>query len=207
MNTISKTAIVSLLALVSTNAMAGESVELTVAGKVVPTACTPTLSATSLDWGQISLTAGAAELPTKSVNVSVTCNSKAAVAIEIADNKSGTLPSGFDATQGWRGLGKHDEKSLGGYRIEINGNTGTVDGVSATAVTSSDETTWSALASAVVADDLISFDSTVDGDTSPSPFKTLSFTADVSGRLAPKSELPSDEFTLDGSSTFTIKYL
>lgn len=208
MKPLSKTAIIGVMALTSFGAIAQEGVELIAMGTAVPMACTPSLSSTHLDWGQVPLDSETVVLPTKSFQVSVSCAINAAVGFGVWDNKEDTLPSGFSADDGWRGLGKASDKSLGAYQIKVRDNKGTVDGGTADAVRQQ-SSIWLRLTSAVPNDRLISFSTDPSGGLAPTPtpLKALDFTVDVSGRLIHRDELPTDEFSLSGSSTFELWYL
>lgn len=209
MKHLSKTALFGLIAFASSGAIAQESADLTVTAQAVPRACTPTLSSAKLDWGQISIRHEdeIVDLPMKSIDVSVSCASKTLVSLHVDDNKLDSLPAWFDPYLGWRGLGKVDGNPVSGaYQIKVKENVGTVDGGSANAVVSDNGTVWKALNSPVHFNQHLAFDADSDGSIKPSPLKTLSFTAEVSGRLNPRT-LPPGEISLEGSSTFTVVYL
>ncbi|WP_368566221.1 DUF1120 domain-containing protein [Pseudoxanthomonas sp. UTMC 1351] len=209
MNQLSKTALIALIAFASSTATAQESVELTVTGRALPPgACTPTLSSPNLDWGQIPINHEdeTTELPMKAIDVGVNCASPISVALYIVDNKHNTLPGSFKPQDGWRGLGLIDGQPISGaYQIKVKDNAGLVDGNSTAAVTRGfTSPAWLTLTSAISPDRFLSFGAT--GYTAPSPLKSLSFTAEVTGILNPRS-LPSGDISLSGSSTFVVYYL
>lgn len=210
----SKIALATLLALASTGAIAQESTDLAVTGKVVPAACTPSLSSANLDWGDISLDSDQVVLPKKTLTVSVACQAQTRFALQIVDNKSDSAPIGFP-NGGWRGLGLVDNEPVGGYRMWISDyNDLPADGGAQrvhTLLSRDGGTDWSILAGygalyQIRNEDFLSFSLPV-VPVAPTAIQNISFEIHASGLLRPRSDLPSDGFSISGSSTFTLHYL
>ncbi|WP_368566219.1 DUF1120 domain-containing protein [Pseudoxanthomonas sp. UTMC 1351] len=209
MNHLSKIALVGLTTLVSSGAIAQETTDLTVTGKAVPRACTPSLSAAKLDWGDVPLQV---ELPTslqsKTLTVGVSCHAPTRFALQIADNKADSAPS----TQGSRGFAPVDDIAIGGYsmRIPLHRDLPVDGGSVNTSLSRDDGESWKYLSFyggsnySIRSEDLIGFTS---GEAPPTAIKDLSFEIHVTGEIRPRNELPLEEFEIAGSSTFIIQYL
>ena len=88
-------AVSSLLLWAALPATAASTVDLSVTGRITPTACTPLLSSGGLiDYGKISqqdlnLERGT-RLPIKQLQVSIGCNAPSRFALRMRDNRDGT---------------------------------------------------------------------------------------------------------------------
>lgn len=84
-----------LLALSAAPAQAASSIDLSVLGRIIPTACTPLLSAGGvIDYGKIShqdlnLEQGT-RLPVKTLQISIDCNAPSRYALRMRDNRDGS---------------------------------------------------------------------------------------------------------------------
>lgn len=212
MKHLSKHLLTAALALSSAAAFAqNESIDLGITGKVVPAACTPNLSSTSLDWGDVPFGSERAKpLPQKSLTVSVACQTPTRFALQIVDNHPDSIPS--DALAGSRGLGLSDGTPVGTYRLRLSNYVDLpADGKRVYAVLSRDKgENWKTYAFygsnyQIRTDDYLGF---AEGHPSiPAAIQNMSFEIHASGALLPGSELPAEQFNFAGSSTFTLRYL
>ncbi|EMI5491517.1 DUF1120 domain-containing protein [Providencia stuartii] len=161
-----KLLLVSLLASATLPAMAADSVDISVIGTISPTSCVPTASGGGVvDYGNInpnSLNAtGPTVLPAKTVNLSISCDGEAYVALRANSNRTNTVTdtngaeniSGsakvnqavIDAGLGKNqpnglgnvtephaaGLGLANGQKIGGYMLNLPVTSITLDGVDA----------------------------------------------------------------------------
>jgi type 1 fimbria pilin len=139
---ISAIALCTAMSFAAFNAAAATSVVMGVKGTITPGSCTPTLSATDVDFGTInasSLTAVAPalnQLGSKNITLSIACTGATAVGIAANDNRiSSVLPldatsyiAGASANQSSYnvsnnaqayGLGLAGDKKIGAYSISM----------------------------------------------------------------------------------------
>lgn len=219
MNHLSKIALATLVALSAAGAAAQESVDLSVTGTVVPSSCVPTLSSSSIDWGTISIS-GESDivLPAKDFKMQIDCSFPTRFALEISDNKSGTLPNVFPFTSanfGYRSFDLADgDVPVGGYTLKVRGDrVGSDNDVELRVLGSQDDgATWtarSAIGSGVplLANGLTGFGDLVSGSYTPVAVTQVAFEGHVEGLIRPQDLPQTDDFKISGSSTFTIKYL
>ncbi|WP_034294486.1 DUF1120 domain-containing protein [Herbaspirillum sp. RV1423] len=197
-------------------AHAAPSVELRVTGVIRPAACTPTLgNGGTADYGTISaksLVAGQYKvLETKQVNLSVTCDAPAKIAIVAVDNCASSRVAGItdslktDAAYNF-GLGSVANKNIGGYVVSFSSGA-TADGKAAGNISSKDKgISWNGNTSYVDHEGGY-FSFSQDGAT-PIAMKTLSTVIHVQAVLNRPENLPlTQEVQLDGSTTIEIRYL
>lgn len=195
-------------------AVAADAVDLVVSGNVVPVACTPTLSATTIDWGtryfkDLSATAHS-DLGYQFADFTINCSADAKVAIELIDNRAGT-ESALDPVNMGLGLAP-DGSPVGYHRIDVWDTfvTGSAVSEAGNIVESKDGgSSWQdlvdpspwlgpvtiyALAESAVAE--------------PGAFSTHYWQLGFKAYIAPTSQLPADSaIEIDGSVTIELVYL
>ncbi|PKH27593.1 DUF1120 domain-containing protein [Pseudomonas fluorescens] len=195
----------SVLLLNSATTFAASSVDLTVKGLIVPSACTPSLSGGGvIDHGKISAKDlhpdRATAIGLHTLSMSVNCDAPIQFALHPIDNRAASgLTTDF-------GLGFINEtQKLGHFSLTWRGMV--ADGVTAQPIASTDQgKTWYAekfwepsmyMAAASMSD-----------DTQPLPIKDLSVDLEVLTIINPADGLDlSNEVTIDGSATLEVKYL
>lgn len=196
----------SVLLLNSATAFAASSVDLTVKGLIVPSACTPSLSGGGvIDHGKISAKDLNPDNPTVIGNhtlvMAVNCDAAIQFAVHSIDNRAS---SGITSNYG---LGfVNDTQKLGGYSLTL-ANPIAEDGVVVQPIASNDqgntwfkETFWDpGLYMSVAA---------MDDDSQPLAVKDLTVDLQVQTFIMGTAGLDlSNEVTIDGSATLEVKYL
>lgn len=195
----------SVLLLGSATAFAASSVDLTVKGLIVPSACTPSLSAGGvIDHGKVSAKDlnpdrhTAIGLHTLSMNVN--CDAPIQFALHPIDNRAASgIATDF-------GLGFINEtQKLGHFSLTWRGVV--ADGVTAQPIVSIDQgNTW--YADRFWVPSMYMAAASMDDDTQPLSVKDLSVDLEVLTIINPTDGLDlSNEVTIDGSATLEVKYL
>ncbi|QJI30867.1 DUF1120 domain-containing protein [Pseudomonas sp. ADAK18] len=195
-----------LMLLGSANTFAASTVDLTVKGLIVPSACNPDLSSGGvIDHGKISAKDLQTDKPTligtHVMTLVMVCDSAISVALHSIDNRSGSslLPTGYGL-----GLINGDQK-LGWFTLMLRNPV--ADNVQVQPIASLDggntwygESTWDA--------GLFMSMASMSDDTQPVPMKELAVELVVNTSIAATDSLDlSNEVTLDGSATLEVKYL
>lgn len=206
MNTRLTTLAASVLLLHSATTFAASTVDLTVKGLIVPSACTPSLSAGGvIDHGKISAKDLNPDTPTVIGNhtlvLAVNCDAAIQFALHSIDNRASSSVSST------YGLGFVNEtQKLGGYNLTL-ANPLAEDGVVVQPIASSDQgNTWfkekfwdPGLYMSVAA---------TDDDSQPLAVKDLVVDLQVQTFIMGTAGMDlSNEVTLDGSATLEVKYL
>lgn len=206
MNTRLTTLAASVLLLHSATTFAASTVDLTVKGLIVPSACTPSLSAGGvIDHGKISAKDLNPDNPTVIGNhtlvLAVNCDATIQFALHSIDNRASSSVSST------YGLGFVNEtQKLGGYNLTL-ANPLAEDGVVVQPIASSDQgNTWfkekfwdPGLYMSVAA---------MDDDSQPLAVKDLVVDLQVQTFIMGTAGMDlSNEVTLDGSATLEVKYL
>ena len=234
MKAVQKTLLASLLAmtagqsLVSTPALAADSIDVRVIGTIVPAACKPALTGGAvIDYGLIPASDILADdytvLETKNLDFSIACEAPAKVALTVTDARAGTaaIPVGKSLLQ-WpvpsnaalMGLGQADGKNIGAYAMQIAAGSVKLDGGS----TSPDDintddrgATWTKGSQTYgtwlsTTQRLYSWAKT--GELTPVAFTTLTGTLNVQASINKGSELDlTKAINLDGQSSIELVYL
>ncbi len=195
-----------LLLVGSASTFAASTVDLTVKGLIVPSACTPELSRGGvIDHGKISAKDLQTDRPTligtHIMTLVMVCDSAIAVALHSVDNRPGSspVPAGYGL-----GLINTDQK-LGWFTLLLRN--AVADNAQVQPITSLDggntwygESNWDPglyMSMAALSD-----------DTQPVPMKELVVELVVDTSIAATDSLDlSNEVTLDGSATLEVKYL
>lgn len=194
------------LFLASPAAFAASTVDLTVKGLIVPSACTPSLSSGGvIDHGKISAKDLRPDNPTligtHTMTMAVICDAPIQFALHSVDNRAGSSISSSDY-----GLGLiNGNQKLGWYQLTLSNPI--ADGVPAQPIASADggntwyrEKFWEAGMYMSVA--------AMDDDTQPLPAKEVVMDVQVQTIIARTDSLDlSNEVTIDGSATLEVKYL
>jgi len=195
----------SVLLLNSANTFAASSVDLTVKGLIVPSACTPSLSGGGvIDHGKISAKDLNSDRITiignNSLSMAVNCDAPILFALHSIDNRAG---SGLATDYGLGFI--NDTQKLGRYTITLR-NPVTGDGTVVQTIGSYDLETWyqerfwdPGMYMSVAA---------MDDDTQPVPVQDLSVDLEVQTIINRADGLDlSNEVNIDGSATLEVKYL
>lgn len=205
MNTRLTTLAVSALLLSSANAFAASSVDLTVKGLIVPSACTPSLSGGGMiDHGKVSAKdlnpdRGTA-IGVHTLSMTVDCDAPIQFALHPIDNRAA---SGLTTDFGLSFI--NETQKLGHFSLTWRGMV--ADGVTVQPIASMDQgKTWYSekfwepsmyMAAASMSD-----------DTQPLPIQNLSVDLEVLTIINAAASLDlSNEVTIDGSATVEVKYL
>lgn len=229
MNQLNKT-LLALVVLVSAGqAMAADSVDIKVIGTITPASCTPTLSGGgTVDYGTIKASTLSATdftvLDEKSLDLSITCDAPAKVAIKAINGRPDTAAGvteggggfavspvalGTKGTAHVAGLGLDGTTKVGGYNVALADSGNTLDGTAAANLISDDNgSTWSS-GSDVMNDSAVRFISWGDeGSTAVKAFTTMNGKVLVQGYINKSSDLDlTKPVQLDGMTTLELVYL
>jgi len=195
-----------LMLLGSATSYAASTVDLTVKGLIVPSACTPVLSSGGvIDHGKISAKDlninNPTHIGTQTLTMVVSCDSAISFALHSVDNRAGS-----SITPSYYGLGLiNGNQKLGWFGLTLDNPV--ADSVAVQSIASFNgrdnwyrEKFWDPglyMSVASMAD-----------DTQPVPVKDLSLDVMVETYIARTDGLDlSNEVTLDGSATLEVKYL
>lgn len=183
------------------------SVDLSVTGKITPSACTPVIAQGGVvDYGKISVRDLDADretaLPAKIAQLSVTCDATTMVGLEAKDNRLGSS-TGLNTTDFGLGLINGNEK-LGSMEVSLRNQL--ADGVSVYNIESRDGgVTW-VYGRYFATDNVISV--ALGSGQAPVAFQTLDANLYIDSKIAPTKDLTlTNEVTIDGSVTLTVRYL
>jgi len=196
----------SLMLLTCASTYAASTVDLTVKGLIVPSACTPNLTSGGvIDHGKISAKDlrpdNATHIGTHVMTMAVTCDAPIQFALHSIDNRAGSSISTSDY-----GLGLiNGTQKLGWFQLTLRN--AVADGTPMQTIASGDggntwysEKLWDAGLYMSVA--------TMDDATQPASVKELVTELVVDTSIARTDGLDlSNEVTLDGSATLEVKYL
>jgi hypothetical protein len=208
----------SVLAAAMPSAFAASSVDLTVSGTIVPSACTPTLSAPNVNFGKISAADLLQEGPTAFLGgrlqstLNVNCDAPTLYVLRGIDNRKATVGNDWYLTPYGLGMTAKGEK-LGAHYLEIFPVRSTIDGKPAfVTVGNAAGTTWTASAPAEKGlrnyGELLGFTDTAGVTSGPIPIKDGTYGLQHYLVFAPASGLTlTDEVALDGSAVIEVVYL
>lgn len=231
--TLLATTLATITLISASSAFAADSVDLKVGGSIAPASCTPTLdNGGTLDYGVIktdTLKAGAyTALPDRGIDLTITCDSKAKIALRGISERKGSL-AGFAEnssgvgtvypstklpemdTSSVTGLGFDSGKKIGGYAAKIAPDA-TIDGQAAVVISQSKTyPSWSLKNSDT---EIISaFPGTrvswaAKGETNPISFKTMVARLVIRAYINEPSSLDlTKPIKLDGLATLELMYL
>lgn len=197
-------------------ALAASTVDLSVRGKITPTACTPLLSSGGLiDYGKISqqdlnLDRGT-RLPVKQLQVSIDCNAPSRFALRMRDNRDGTATVNSEI---YYGLGLDNSGNrLGLYSMTFDPRHTLVDST-ATVYGTESTTGGTAWRTAnlnpidIGANSYLGFTDTQGSVAGPSAIQELISTVKVEAVINARQNLDlSSDTLLDGSATLEVLYL
>ncbi|SEM32333.1 Protein of unknown function [Pseudomonas sp. ok272] len=206
MNTLYPALATALFLTCAPSAFAASTVDLTVTGKITPSACTPSLSGGGVvDHGKISAKDlrpnNSTSLPKVILQFRVNCEAHTQFAIKPTDNRAGSSTQSSDF-----GLGLvNGNKKLGRFYLDplnMIADTTPVQPI----VSNDGGSTWHA-GSYWELEGIWGVAATDDGTTLLA-VKDLSLDFQVSTQIARADQFDfTDEVTLDGSATLDIKYL
>lgn len=195
-----------MLLLGCASAFAASTVDLTVKGLIVPSACIPDLTSGGvIDHGKISakdlLPASPTLIGTHVMTLVVICDAAIAFALNSIDNRAGSSVSASDY-----GLGLiNGEQKLGWFSLMLRN--AVADGAQVQPIASQDSgNTW--YGESAWDSGLYMSMATMSDDTQPVAMKELVVELVVNTSIAATDSLDlSNEVTLDGSATLEVKYL
>jgi len=194
------------------------SVDLTVTGTVIPTACIPAFaSGTNVDLGRIYSAAldpiAQNDLPPRDITLKVACDAPAAVEIAVTDNRGATKVPGL-AFNGrlnddlYYGLGSTQGIGIGGFGL-LTGQPNTDGNAQTLLARSPADPAWRVPVTGLVANAPISYSWGPSAVAGPAAARLHTFPMKVAAVIRATSELPptTSDFPLDGSVTFDLFYL
>ena len=197
-------------------ALAASTVDLSVKGRITPTACTPLLSSGGLiDYGKISQQDlnldRSTRLPIKQLQVSIDCNAPSRFALRMRDNRDGTATVNSEI---YYGLGLDNSGNrLGLYSMTFDPRHTLVDST-ATVYGTESTTGGTAWRTAnlnpidIGANSYLGFTDTQGSVTGPSAIQELISTVKVEAVINARQNLDlSSDTLLDGSATLEVLYL
>ena len=218
--------------LITGSAMAAGTADMSVGGTVITGSCTPTLSASTVDYGTIDVSRLTStnekegnRLGFRDITLNVTCDSPMKVAWGVTDNRLGTaawLNSDIEIGSNYGlgyffGLGDTPEgKHIGSYSITLTEPGSTVDGEPAhIAQRYNASSPWTHLTNTTRAviyerdySPALQFTVAYPGTFEPMAATTVSYALSISAQVDMMSNLNlTDDTVLDGSATFTLVYL
>ncbi|MBO0491812.1 DUF1120 domain-containing protein [Pseudomonas sp. Marseille-Q1929] len=200
-----------LLALTS-GARAASSVDLSVAGKITPSACTPTLGEGAvIDYGKIpakDLSADSSTwLPEITLQLRVSCAAATLFALRGNDNHAGTAHLDEEYSYGM-GLINGNEK-VGRYMLTLRNPMSDTAPVTTMTSTDNGQFWWSFPHGVfLVWHQLAAFGDTSSGVAAPIALVNVTADLHVAASIAPANGLTLDEeVRLDGSATLDVFYL
>ncbi|UII72531.1 DUF1120 domain-containing protein [Pseudomonas sp. HN11] len=188
-------------------AQAASGIDLTVTGLITPSACEPSLSSGGVyDLGKIAArdlnVDQPTQLPTHTLQLSITCDAPTLLALEPRDNRLG---SGGEVGSVRFGLGLINESIPLGY-MRLNLNSIVADGVSMYPIGSSGPSTWAP--TSVLSHYFLSAFSLTPNPTVPAPVQQVTAGVLITPTIAPSETLPLTEAVpIDGSVTLSMHYL
>lgn len=212
----------AVAAIAASGAAQAQSVDVSVVGTIIPTACTPTLAGGGVvDFGKTSASTlnqtDFTLLKGKSVPFEIACDAPAKIALEFTDNRASSLVPGV--VNGITGgltddnnfaLGAHSGANVGGFTMAPTRTTYVADGNQVWPIRSDGSGGWIRFNGKVskAAGQLVSW-SDVDADGSlPVAFQNLSGMIGVHVALNKGEDLPlENDVPLDGNATITLVYL
>lgn len=201
----------------SSGASASSTVDLTITGRILPTSCTPVLSTSTVNLGNISISDLNLETPTPltaaTVAVTVSCDSPAQFALRGIDNNPGSAWKTDDTAFG---MGLNGTEKIGYFNMRFLDTSLQGDGVTVIGLNSVDQVNWTA---APITDpeggsgpaishgeNYLGFGDT--GTLIVKPIERLQGTLEVRATIAPRDSLDTTtDITLDGSATIELTYL
>lgn len=203
----------SLLLVATSNALASESADLTLTGKITPAACDVSFSeGGEVDFGRINAknlnTDQRTTLPAKSIAYSISCDMNAKIGTVWMDNRGNGSGHEFS-------LGQQGSKSIGTYtvaqvssKLQVNDGTGAAPGV----LLESDNAgnTWtvkSGNAEQVPGQRRIQSHG-LTGNTAPADVQAVTGEFEITPTISPTQDLDlNNKVELQGSATLSISYL
>jgi len=209
---------------------AAKSADLKINGRITPPACNLSFTGAIVDFGTRtfgSLEPGGTILPTQTTTMNIVCDGPTRVSFSAIDNRPGTAIASTEVTV-WPTLGSTYDRAvwglgttgnanakIGALEVAIPSGSILVDGKNLTTsgplvlVAPIDSSTWAAGGYSSLRDVIpgrqLSVGST---DYLPQAFSNLSVPLQLSAVIARPAMLPAeDEIILDGSMTFTLRYL
>ncbi|WP_413508131.1 DUF1120 domain-containing protein [Serratia proteamaculans] len=233
--TLLATTLATITLISNSSAFATDSVDLSVGGTIAPASCTPTLSSGgTFDYGDIKAdtlkTGDYTILPEKGLDLSITCDSKAKIALRGMSGRKGSVAGPAEDSSGVAmlggtvkipgmgtipviGLGLDGSTKIGGYSVIISD--ATIDGQVADIINRSSQSSiypsWSTTnnTSEIMStqpDLRISW--AAKGETNPVSFKTMVARVVIKPYINVSSSLNlTKPIKLDGLATLELMYL
>ncbi|CAK9890630.1 MULTISPECIES: DUF1120 domain-containing protein [Pseudomonas] len=192
------------------------STHLALQWQIRPAACTPHLSNNGVvNYGKISAQSLNAEkrtrLPTRQLNLSISCDSPARYALLMHDNRDGTS---LVNSMVFYGLGRDASSNpIGLYEVVFDPQDVSADQLPVVYLTQSTGggTYWSnasSLKNSIASTTLLAFTDEDNSTKGPVPFRNFNTTINIQPVIAPTQDLDlRQDIPLDGSATIEIIYL
>lgn len=199
----------ALLIVYGTVALAASSVDLSVKGAIIPSACTPSLSNGGLvDYGKISTQdlnpTGMTELPKAIFKLAITCEGPSVFALDVQDNRSSIAGPSVSFV-----LGRISPTNWIAVYLLTMENVSTDDPAAYPIYSIDNGSTWIySPQQDIPANTLNAFGNRSSGTRAPVPLSEVSLDLVVQSFIFPKNYVPEGEtIALDGSATFELRYL
>lgn len=194
--------------LLNSPAYAASTVDLSVSGRIVPSACQPSLSKGGLyDLGKIAArdlnVDQPTNLPPHRLQLVISCEGLTLLALEPGDNRFGSSDSGDQSPTFGLGL-INDNQRLGSMKLAIDSVV--ADDVQMYPIISTGPSTWAP--STVLSPHSLTAFTPIKTQTTPAQVQQLNAFVSIQPRIAAAGTLPlTEEVPIDGSVTLTVKYL
>lgn len=201
---------IAAASLISTSAIAADTVPFSIGASIVPTSCNVSLSQATLDFGTIPASAlseaTATRLPARDVTVTVACDAAASVALAMTDNRQGS-ESRDAGNPTLFGVGMVNNKAVGNFTLATGNAVG--DGNATDPISRTGAGAWARLSGDLSGASDYQMSWAQKGGNAPGTYKTMQQTFAVSLEIAAKNNLPplSQGVPIDGSMTFSVVYL
>lgn len=201
----------------SASVMASSAIDFGVTGKITPGACYPTLSNSTVDFGEIKVTElerhTATVIDRNRVNtLNISCDAATLFGVRGVDDRAGSVGNNWYRAAYGLGLTSRGEK-IGAHYVEVHPDRSTINGTSAfTTYSDARGQQWGGAQdepSAIPNDgQLLGFTDAYGSVDGPVPIKDASFGLNHFLVIAPASELTlTGEVQLDGKATIELIYL
>jgi hypothetical protein len=196
----------ALLLAMTSSVFAASSVDLTVKGLIIPSACTPSMPG-DIDFGKIAARDLNTDTPTwlepRRMTLNVNCEAATLFALKSFDNRGG---SAMIANAFGLGVINQTEK-LGAFQLSF-GNP--VAPIPSTVLIMNSEGYWWELVESdgIGPDNWVALGSRNSGDWAPHPLQDMSMDVTLRAAIAPANDLTlTQEVPLDGAATLEVMYL
>jgi hypothetical protein len=198
-------------------ATAAETAQLRLTGTITPAACVPVFAGGgSIDYGAIAAstlnTTAQTTLPDKYITFSVTCDAPVKFAFTVRDERNATTVTSLETIEGASASGKYglgtaaNGVKIGAYSMKIGSETSN-EGVARRLGSVDGGATWQLFGGSLNKGPLYGFGNCPTA-TVPAALTAITMTVRIVAAIDKAENLPiTDEISIDGLTTFEVKYL